>query len=225
MRVLPAFAAGVAAVALATSASAAVVFVSGTSQTINFNGMENGTPISGLSGQITYTLTGFTNGGKTANFNFSVTDTAGGATTGSRISTFGFNVTPDITGASITGGTVFTGASNGNVPSLGSFEFCATAGPNCAGGGGGGAAEGAGPVTGSFALTFASALSSVTFDQEYVRYQSVNNAQAGLEGGSAVGLPTTGGVPEPTSWAMMILGVFGVGAVLRRQRQAKAALV
>lgn len=29
---------------------------------------------------------------------------------------------------------------------------------------------------------------------------------------------TTGGVPEPASWAMMILGLGGVGAALRRRR-------
>jgi hypothetical protein len=39
------------------------------------------------------------------------------------------------------------------------------------------------------------------------------------------GFTQTGGVPEPATWAMMIMGIFGAGAVLRRQRQAKAALV
>jgi hypothetical protein len=34
---------------------------------------------------------------------------------------------------------------------------------------------------------------------------------------------TTGGVPEPMSWAMMILGFGGVGGVLRRRRELAAA--
>jgi hypothetical protein len=32
----------------------------------------------------------------------------------------------------------------------------------------------------------------------------------------------TGGVPEPATWAMMILGTFGVGALMRRRRAAEA---
>ena len=35
------------------------------------------------------------------------------------------------------------------------------------------------------------------------------------------GLP--GSVPEPATWAMMLLGVFGVGGLLRRRREALAA--
>ncbi|HEX7947292.1 MAG TPA: PEPxxWA-CTERM sorting domain-containing protein, partial [Phenylobacterium sp.] len=33
-----------------------------------------------------------------------------------------------------------------------------------------------------------------------------------------VSIDTTGGVPEPATWAMMILGFGGIGAVLRRRR-------
>jgi hypothetical protein len=33
-----------------------------------------------------------------------------------------------------------------------------------------------------------------------------------------VGFTLVGGVPEPATWGMMILGVFGVGAVMRRRR-------
>lgn len=34
---------------------------------------------------------------------------------------------------------------------------------------------------------------------------------------------TTGGVPEPASWALMLMGFGGLGAMLRRRRQAGAA--
>jgi hypothetical protein len=40
---------------------------------------------------------------------------------------------------------------------------------------------------------------------------------AALDGVSLVGT-----VPEPASWAMMIIGFFGLGAMLRRRRQASA---
>lgn len=36
-------------------------------------------------------------------------------------------------------------------------------------------------------------------------------------------LPTPGAVPEPSSWAMMILGVGAIGAVLRRRRRMAGA--
>lgn len=35
--------------------------------------------------------------------------------------------------------------------------------------------------------------------------------------------PMTGGVPEPSTWAMMILGLGGVGAVMRRRKMATLA--
>jgi hypothetical protein len=36
--------------------------------------------------------------------------------------------------------------------------------------------------------------------------------------------PTGGGVPEPTTWAMMVIGVGGPGAVLRRRLSTSPAL-
>ena len=45
-----------------------------------------------------------------------------------------------------------------------------------------------------------------------VRYQAVNGD------GSAIGQPT-GAVPEPSTWAMMLLGFGAVGMALRRGRR------
>lgn len=49
---------------------------------------------------------------------------------------------------------------------------------------------------------------------------TVGNIQANLGGGGG----GTGGVPEPASWALMILGFGGVGAVVRRRRAVVAAV-
>ncbi|WP_309606046.1 PEPxxWA-CTERM sorting domain-containing protein [Phenylobacterium sp.] len=38
-----------------------------------------------------------------------------------------------------------------------------------------------------------------------------------------VGAPVTGGVPEPTTWALMLLGFGGVGAALRSRRRVAAS--
>lgn len=45
-----------------------------------------------------------------------------------------------------------------------------------------------------------------TFDGDTLTFKSVN--------------PQTGGVPEPATWAMMIMGFGGIGATLRRRRMA-----
>lgn len=40
--------------------------------------------------------------------------------------------------------------------------------------------------------------------------------------GFVVGWPPEGGVPEPATWGLMLLGFLGAGAAIRRQRQALA---
>ena len=45
--------------------------------------------------------------------------------------------------------------------------------------------------------------------------------QLRLEVGDPVGTPF-GGVPEPSTWALMIIGLAGIGAMLRRHRQSAA---
>jgi hypothetical protein len=120
----------------------------------------------------------------------------------------------------------------------GAKEFCLKAanGSNCSGGANSGLADGA-SGTGSFSLNFANQIvggtnkhpiftpvpapSTLTLNNFGVRYQPVPGYS------STVGVPSaplpppevTVGVPEPETWAMMILGFFGLGAVVRRRRQ------
>ncbi|WP_246167336.1 PEPxxWA-CTERM sorting domain-containing protein [Sphingomonas piscis] len=58
---------------------------------------------------------------------------------------------------------------------------------------------------------------------------ALNNVTFGTPGSSAVGgtftlLSTTAAVPEPATWAMMLLGFGGIGYSMRRRRKPEQAL-
>lgn len=166
----------------------------GQSGVVNYNGVVEGNAQAGLSASITYTLQSVNLATNTWTFGYGVDNTSSAPITSSRVSTFGFNTTPDITGAGIVGGTVFTGISSGNVPQLGSVEFCLTAGANCAGGGGTGVLPGDGVVSGIFFLDFAGSatpLTQIAFTDLFVRYQSIVGSPFGTSG-------TGFGGPGPT---------------------------
>jgi hypothetical protein len=190
----------------------------GVTKSLDFNGFSDGDVIDGLSANIDYKLTSVGNSGKSWVFSYNVENTSDWPVWASRISTFGFNVDPNISSSSATG--EYTKTSSGNVPDgIGSREVCIT-NVNCSGGGFGGVDIGDIGV-GTFTLNFSSAKTSVTLSDAYVRYQSVYGG--GEWGGSAVGTPLTGGaVPEPATWAMMLIGFFAIGSTLRSRRQVLA---
>lgn len=191
----------------------------GVSKVLDFNGFDDDGAINGLSAEITYKLTGITNGGKTWTFSYDVDNTSTAPLTGSRISGFGFNVDPNIYSASASG--TFTHTASGNVPMIGTREVCIT-GNNCAGGAGGGVLMTGADGLGNFVLTFSSAKTSLSLSDFYVRYQSIYGG--GEYGGSAVGQPFTKvpGVPEPATWAMMLIGFFAIGSAVRSSRRKLA---
>lgn len=193
----------------------------GVSKVLDFNGFEDGGTINGLTAEITYKLTGITNGGKTWTFSYDVDNTSTSPLTGSRISGFGFNVDPNVSWTSASG--TFTHTASGNVPMIGTREVCIT-GNNCAGGAGGGVLMTGGDGLGNFVLNFSSSKTSLSLSDFYVRYQSIYGP--GEWGGSAVGQPYTkppvSGVPEPATWAMMLIGFFAIGSAVRSSRRKLA---
>ena len=67
-------------------------------------------------------------------------------------------------------------------------------------------------------LNFAKAPGSITLSNFVDRYQSITGAGRVT---SAVGQQTTVRLlPEPTTWAMMLLGFAGIGVAVRRSRNA-----
>lgn len=214
-----------ATLALSATAHAATVLTWSTAdadvtKSVDFNGFSDGDVIDGLTANIDYKLTSVTNGGTTWKFSYNVENTSHSPVWASRISGFGFNVDPNISSSSATG--QFTHTDKGNVPDgLGYREVCITNwNGNCAGGGGGGVTIGNVGV-GTFTLNFSSAKTGVSLSDAYVRYQSIYGD--GEWGGSAVGTPGAGGgVPEPATWAMMLIGFFAIGSTLRSRRMVVA---
>lgn len=208
------FATGVA-LAIATPSEAAVTIVTGTSTTfniggsttINYDGQHDGTILSGVSSSLFLQLTGQTT--TSATFHFIITDNA--SSTPSRLSTFGFDADPNITSATTTS-LVYPWTSSGSISNSNSVEFCFTAKSNCAGGGGGGIFQGQ-STSGDFTLNYQQFDGPFKLSNFVVRYQDFPSPY-----GSGIGVPT-GAVPEPATWAMMLLGFGAMGVSLRRSRR------
>lgn len=187
----------------------------GTQYTVDFNGIIDGNVTPGLTGQVVYKLQSIN--GNSWLFDYTVNNTSSAPITASRISIFGFNTDPDFNSTTSTG--LFSVVGSGNVPQLQfSAEACYKPGGgsnNCAGGGGNGVLIG-GSESGTFTLNFGSAQNAITLDSLFVRYQSIDGP--GLNGSSGVGVPTSV-VPEPASWAMMIVGFGLAGTMIRSARR------
>lgn len=177
--------------------------------TLLFNGYSDGGVVPGLTGSLTLSLTSIV--GNTFNVAYSLLNTS--TQSGARISSFGFDVNPNVTGATATGG-FDTADVNVNYPvGFGTAEVCAYDGPGgtCTGNGNG-AVIGGPALTGNLALSFSSPQTSITLSDFVTRYQGFN--YNGMQ--SAIGTP----LPEPTTWAMMLIGFGAIGAFMRRGKAA-----
>jgi hypothetical protein len=190
----------------------------GTSFTINFDGYApNNPPIPGLTSSLTLTFQGLS--GNNYLFDFALANTSSAPIDDSGVTAFGFNATPNIVlGLSSITSTWFDAIASGNVPGGTDLEFCVKNGQtnNCAGSQGG---PNLGETAdGSLVLGYNSLFDSITLEDFLVRYQRIDSVALGLDDGSAIGTPT-GGVPEPATWAMMLMGFGAVGYTMRRRRK------
>jgi hypothetical protein len=225
------FLAAAAAASIAAPASAAIVLNTdgsiavssdttvGDSLELTFNGSSSGQTIDGLSSSLVLTFAGLD--GANFVFGYSLTNTSVAPLTSANVMGFGFDVAgPQLLTAGVTGdlNTVGSGSISNGV----NVDVCFKSGQgnNCAGGGNLGFATGD-TAAGQFRLGFADGTTSILLNNTVVRYQGINGP--GISGGSAIGVPINGAVPEPSTWAMMLLGFFGVAGAMRTRRTVSFA--
>jgi hypothetical protein len=178
---------------------------------VSFDGSENGIVIPGLTSSLTLSFAGVS--GDSYLFNYVLTNTSTAPTTSSAVTAFGFNVDPNAILASSTATGDFSVVSSGQVSQGYNLEMCFKNGQdnNCAGSPGNLGVNVGTPGSGTITLGFSSLPGEITLSNYMVRYQAVNGD------GSAIGQPV-GSVPEPSTWAMMLLGFGAVGMAMRRSR-------
>ena len=186
----------------------------GDSVTISFNGHQfplYSPVIPGLAAYLTLVFQGLD--GNNYLFDYIVTNTSGHPNPGI-LTIFGFaDITPDRSApSSVTG--VFTHIGAGEFPGNRLFEFCVKegAGAHCFGseGGVGPGQSGSGTLT----LGFEGPNTQITLSGPAVRWEGIDPATA------VIGSPFRAVVPEPASWATMLMGFAAVGLVVRRRRKS-----
>jgi hypothetical protein len=155
--------------------------------------------------------------------------------TNTRVSGFGLNVDPNVSGAKATG--FFEQAAlDQSFASLGRAEVCVSDGKtaeSCPQTPAKNALPNGDTATGSLILFFnnttANPLTQVTLSNLLIRYQGFSTFNVkGEKVTSAVGSGTmtsfVSSVPEPATWAMMLLGFGMVGFAMRQRRRADLSL-
>jgi hypothetical protein len=229
LSVAAAAAAGVLAFSAAGAATAATFVNANDTASIDLFGYDKDLDVfvPSLTANLDFTLISKSADGKSWNFSYDADNTSTDAT--ARLVTFAFSVDPNFKASGGVGGTTgdFTAIKASALEGF-DIELCFRAGPSCNGGAGDGITSADANSTGLFTLNFASApTSGVTFDLFAGKFQSTsyNNGGSLFAKECPVGERCGGGgnaVPEPSSWALMILGFGSAGAMLRRRRMVAA---
>lgn len=209
---------GAFALMLGGAANAATVVNSGSvgsTFTVDFTGQVNGVPAPQLGATLGMTLTGISADLKSYTFNYTLSNDS---TVAARLRSFGFNVIGGtVKGASASGPFSRTGLGDNFPEGVGKLSVCfrMNSNGNCTGGKDGLLAGQSG--SGTLTLALAAPANSLSLDDFTVRYQSINPAVNGATSGVGIGT-VQAAVPEPTTWAMLLIGFAGVGGLLRRRK-------
>jgi hypothetical protein len=214
---------------------------------VYFNGRndESANNLKGLAASLTFTLTDVTNGGKDWTFGYELLNASNNQflnnvqniVTASNVRSFSFDVfhTDDnsatrLTGASLVGPiglneydglgqNLAMNAMAQNFLNSSTQDICIKSANlnTCHGGGSTGPGNGQ-SYSGAFQLHFNAAPAFVAFTDPMVRFNAIQ--KNGYGDYSGIGIPYAW-VPEPATWAMMILGFGAVGSMVRTQRRRK----
>ncbi len=188
----------------------------GDSYNVPLQGFVDGEAIDGLGVLMTFNLVSANDGDFVVDYG--AFNTSGGNTLDSLFSGFGFNVASPFV-LHILAGPVFDELHTGQISSGITVGACVVSGNSCSGGGN----EGLRP--GQFTsgrLLFETDAPFLQLSNLTGRLRAIDTVNDG-RGLSGVALPEGGfpvAVPEPSTWAMMILGFGAAGAMLRRRRPA-----
>lgn len=197
--------------AQSATVNGSAITLGGPGTTISFGGPTGTTASADLFLQLTGANTA------TGDYTFTYTFTNTNASV-SNLVNFGFTTDPTLLGITGTGMNFYFNPNN--FPGGYNVDACAgpLAGANCD------AANGQGDsFSGTFTLDFGNNTNSITLGNFVDRYASL--CELGTDCPSGEGVPVTRGVPEPASWALMLLGFAGVGVAMRRSRKSKPALM
>ncbi|GGB40572.1 hypothetical protein GCM10011380_32550 [Sphingomonas metalli] len=175
-----------------------------------------GSGTDGTTGTITYNFLSANSAGTVWNFSYSVDNTSVAPSAKSELASFGFNSSVAIASAAATG-TFKAGIDTGNFNGLGSADVCLYAGSNCNGGASNGITSAASPATGTFSLTLKSGANVLILGDFVGRWQSTGASGNGSASGRGTVVTA---VPEPASWAMMLIGFGLVGGAARYRRRS-----
>jgi hypothetical protein len=193
--------------------------------TLLLDGEATGQTDSALGSQLTLTFDGkSTNsgGGTSYTFDYVIANQSLAAST-ARVTAFGFDIAPlasfDLAKTTVVNGGTYDMVSSGSLANN-SLNFCLKNGQNnnCGGSQGGPAPGTSG--AGTFTLFFDTPTNSISLSGIEDRYQGITGQPGSAEGFITRVVPP---VPEPATWAMMLLGFGGISVAMRRRRQPRTA--
>ncbi|MFD1788149.1 cistern family PEP-CTERM protein [Sphingomonas floccifaciens] len=174
----------------------------------------------GAAAVLTFNYTGANAAGTAWNFTYSVDNTSVSPSLAARLGVFGFDTSGTPASVVVGANNSFGASAGGNFNGLGNRDVCFFTGSNCNGSGNSGVTVSDMPVSGAFTLNYATGQTNLTVDNFAARWQAAGaNNNLSL---SATGTITSA-VPEPATWAMMMLGFGVVGYGMRRRTAVRFA--
>jgi hypothetical protein len=172
----------------------------------------------------TLTLTLLSRTANLFSFGYSVSNDTGGNFDRATIVSFGFSLEQDLLTAITTG--EFDRAGRGTVPGFGTTDFCAMAGGpwgSCTSNTNAGIRIDEAPGTGTLMLWLRAPSATIDLSDSFVRWSSVRSKPDDIAASSAIsdGFTLLEPLPEPATWATMIMG-FGLVGIALRRRAAEA---